>query len=318
MERSSLPWLIAGAVLVAALLAWWTLTRGGGAAGEPSLPVEHRDLAPFHAIKVGGAATVTLVQSDGESIDVDRGPGVSVKAEVANGRLVVSAGDRGRWWTRFFGERQSRPAHIIVRFRMLDAISLSGRVKLTVPKLEASQLRIAATGGSTLAIDDLRATSLHVSGAGALQAELAGQVDDEHVAISGAGSYRADRLRAFDVVVSVSGVGSVLLRAERTLKASISGAGVIEYTGDPVVTEHVSGIGRVKRRDASEGRGIRVAACVDAHCSASALAAAWSKNSGPPVDGSTSAWMPATKRTSATRQSRIRLASIAATSPTAS
>ena len=305
MQRSSLPWLIAGAVVVAAALAWWTLTRGGGVAAEPSLPLEHHDLAPFHTIRVGGVATVTLVQGDAEAIDVDYGRGVSVNADVSNGRLTISAHDRRRWWARLLGERQSAPARITVRFRTLDAISLSGSVKLSVPKLETQELRIAAEGGSSLAIDDLRATSLHVSGAGALQAELAGQVDEEHVAISGAGSYRADRLRAADVVVSVSGVGNVVLRAERTLEASISGAGVIEYTGDPVVTEHVSGIGRVKRRDANEAHGIRVAAVS-------------SRNSGPPVAGSMSAWIPGTKRTLATRQSRIRRASIAATSPTVS
>jgi hypothetical protein len=47
----------------------------------------------------------------------------------------------------------------------------------------------------------------------------------------------------------VSGVGNVIVHADRTLRASISGAGVIEYAGNPTVTEHVSGIGRVKRRE---------------------------------------------------------------------
>jgi hypothetical protein len=63
---------------------------------------------------------------------------------------------------------------------------------------------------------------------------------------------------AADTTVSVSGVGNVIVNAQRTLKASISGAGVIEYLGDPQVTEHVSGIGRVRRHDSSTP-GMRVA-----------------------------------------------------------
>jgi hypothetical protein len=108
-------------------------------------------------------------------------------------------------------------------------------------------------------IDDLQATSLRVDGSGALKAEIAGRVDDEHVSISGAVNYRAERLRATNATVSVSGVANVVVHAERKLRASISGAGLIEYVGDPEVTEHVSGMGRVKRRDSSVMPGMRVA-----------------------------------------------------------
>ena len=109
-------------------------------------------------------------------------------------------------------------------------------------------LAIGASGGASLVIDDLRATTLRVDGSGALKADIAGQVDDEHVSISGAGSYNAERLRATNATVSVGGVAKVIVHAERKLRASISGAGLIEYVGDPEVTEEVSGMGRVRRR----------------------------------------------------------------------
>jgi hypothetical protein len=251
MSRLSLAWSIVGAVLLAALLAWLTLNR----TGEPSraaTPTQHHALAPFHEVAIGGTARVTLVQGDDESLDIEASSrGVRVEAEVRNGRLVIDARDRRRWWSGLFGRRNADPARIAIRFRSLDAIALSGSVRLTAPKLAATSLRIRASGGSALSIEDLRATSLRVDGSGALEADLAGRVDDEKVSISGAGNYRAERLFANDVTVTVSGVGNVVLRAERTLRANISGAGVIEYAGDPVVTEHVSGIGRVKRRDAA-------------------------------------------------------------------
>jgi len=256
MSRSSLPWLILGAVAVSALLAWLTLTRG---APGRSPAFEHHDLPPFHELEIGGAADVTLVQGDPEAIDVEAPSRVVVEANVTGGRLVISSRDRRRWWSGFFGGHSSQPAVLTIRFRKLDTLALTGTVKLAAPRLTATTLRIGASGGSSLTIDDLRAQSLRVSGSGALEADLAGAVDDEEVSISGAGSYRAERLRATNAVVSVSGVANVVVHAERTLRASISGAGVIEYVGDPQVTEHVSGIGRVKRRESGVAPGMRVA-----------------------------------------------------------
>ena len=59
--------------------------------------------------------------------------------------------------------------------------------------------------------------------------------------------------------MSVSGVGKVAVHAEQTLRADISGAGLIEYAGNPQVTEHVSGIGRVKRIESTAVPGMRIA-----------------------------------------------------------
>jgi len=309
MPRTSLPWLILATVLVSAALAWWTLTRG--MAGEAPARAERREsLAPFHEIEIGGKAEVTLLQSDDESIEVQATGAHGVSAEVANGRLLVRAQDRRRWWNRLFGGRLPSVARVTLRFRTLDVIALTGNVRMDVPKLETTSLRIAASGGSRLSIDDLRATSLRVNGSGALDAKLAGQVEKEDVSISGAGSYRAEHLLAKDATVSVSGVGDVLVHASNTLRASISGAGVIEYVGNPTVTEHVSGIGRVKRRGGEHASSMTTALASD-QCVAGPSSL---KNSRPPVTVSTSSWMPATTRTSVTRQSRSSSSSIDATS----
>ena len=203
-----------------------------------------------------------------------------------------------------------------MRFRTLDTIALTGNVRMNVPVLQATSMRILASGGSVLSIDDLHATSLHVAGSGALKARLAGRVDNEHVAISGAGSYLAEHLIADDATVSVSGVGDVLVHATRTLNARISGAGVIEYVGDPTVTERVSGIGRVRRREPGKRPGV-TAAVVPGQCTGtSGGSVSFLKNSGPRVSGSMSGWMPGTKRTSDTRQSRTSASSIDAASCT--
>ena len=258
MQRSALPWIIVATVAVSAALAWFTLTRGGGTAtSRPA--IEHHVLEPFHELEGGGAADVVLVQGGAEAIDVDDVGHATVEAKVSNGRLVVWSRDRRRWWSRILGHDASHSPTITIHLRNLDRLLLTGTVKVVAPRLQADALRIGASGGANLTIDDLTATTLAVDGSGALSAELGGRVDVQRVSISGAGSYNAERLAAADTTVSVSGVGNVIVNAQRTLKASISGAGVIEYIGDPQVTEHVSGMGRVRRHESSTPPGMRVA-----------------------------------------------------------
>jgi len=284
MPRSSLPWIVLATIAVSAALAWFTLTRGGGSAGRAPIS-EHHALAPFHELEIGGAAEVVLIQGPAEAIDVEDVGRATVEANITNGRLVVRSHDRRRWWGRMLGRDTEHAPTITLHVRNLDQLLLTGTVKVTVPRFQASTLRIAASGGANLTIDDLTATTLRVEGSGALSAELGGRVDDQHVSISGAGSYNAERLRATNATISVSGVGNVVVNAEKTLRASISGAGIIEYIGDPQVTEHVSGMGRVRRHDSSAPR-MRVAV---AYCKRVDEGTSVSLNSnGPPVTGSMS------------------------------
>jgi hypothetical protein len=258
MSRSSLPWLVLGAIFVAAVLAWFTLTRGDNAPSA-SANAERYPLAPFHEIDIGGQADVTLVQGDLEAIDADVSGRGRVEANVADGRLSVHAFDRRRFFDGLFGHRKAEPSAIRIHLRNLDKLGLGGNVNVSIPRLRTTALRINASGGATLTIGDLQATTLTVDGSGALKAEVKGRVEDEHVSISGAGSFSAEGLRANHATVSVSGVGKVAVHAEQTLRADISGAGLIEYAGNPQVTEHVSGIGRVKRIESTAVPGMRIA-----------------------------------------------------------
>ena len=51
-----------------------------------------------------------------------------------------------------------------------------------------------------------------------------------------------------------------MVNAAKTLNVDISGAGSVEYLGDPKVTERVSGAGKVRRRDATADSHLQVAA----------------------------------------------------------
>ena len=264
MRRALLPLLIVAALAVGAFVAWQTLVRLRHAGGTDTSDVATRsqDLPPFARIELDGNADVTLQQGARDSItyDVAQDGRSGVRARVEGDVLRIAAVDRRRWWDRIFGAPGvGRSTHITVTFRSLEGLALAGAVNVRAERIETPQLRIAASGGSSVRIDDLRATTLRLAGSGALDANLAGQVTEAHFAISGAGQVQADKLQAETATVSVSGVGSVVVRVEKSLRAAISGAGTIEYYGNPEVRESISGIGKVKRREAQWRGGMHVA-----------------------------------------------------------
>src|ERR1700682_2519616 len=179
MRRALLPVLIVASILVAAALAWFTLTRGSGAPLAP----EVRSFEPFHRIDVSGHADVTLVQGSDESATVEasaRGQ-PRVRARVENGSLLIVAGARRRRWHSLLGGKDETTPRITVAFKTLDTITLAGAVKLTAARIDAPQLRVTASGGSAVRIDDLRARSLRIAGSGALKATLAGSVIEQTI-----------------------------------------------------------------------------------------------------------------------------------------
>jgi|KBSMisStaDraftv2_1062788.scaffolds.fasta_scaffold116266_2 hypothetical protein len=315
MRRATLPVLVVLCVVVAAGLAWLTLNRGGGSIGG-DLVTENRAVDPFRRLDVNGSADVTLVAGAREGVAVEtRAGGQSlVRIRSTGDTLEISSGTTRRWWDSIIGSRGpgSVTPRITVTFRQVEAINLSGTVKLAAARIEATELRIAASGGTSVRIDDLQAQRLRLSGSGALKATLAGRVVDQDVSISGAGEVHADRLESENAKVSVSGAGSIVINARKTLRASISGAGSVEYYGDPEVKQSVSGVGRVRRRESAHVEGVRVAALErngPPQCSASAL-----NSNGTSVAGSRSAWTPGSTRTSPTRQSASSVVSICTTS----
>jgi len=254
MSRPVLALLILAAVVVSLLLTWLVLGGRGGVGGADNAVAEQQDVLPFRRIEVSGAAEIVLQQGAKEHVSVEApARGMRVVAEVDGDTLNVVARDRRRWWSSLFAPGAgSRAPRITVTYRNLDAVTLSGAVKLQASGLETPELRLEANGGSTLRVDGLKTQVLHVDGSGALKAEIAGEATDQHVSISGAGQYDGSRLASVHASVDVSGVGKVVVRVDRSLDASISGAGTIEYLGNPQVRENVSGVGRVRRRESAE------------------------------------------------------------------
>ena len=255
MRRFALPLALLAAVLVALAAAWFTLA-GKGSGGE-WVTAEAPPVGPFTRVDLNGFAELVLVQGDRESVTIEASPRASARIQVrsADGRLSIDAVADRPWW-RFLAHGTPRPPRITVHFRNLESLEVAGAVKVAAAAIETQRLAIEASGATSVKVDSLRAQSLRFSGSGAVKGEFAGALDDQSIAIAGAGDYRAPELDSQTARIAVSGAGRAVVRVAKSLDAEISGAGSVEYIGDPVVRNRISGAGKITRRTAGGG-GVR-------------------------------------------------------------
>ncbi len=272
MKRLFLPLLLLLAIAAAVAAAWYVLNRSFGTAGGEGggeLTTEERALPPFSRLAVGGVADVTLVQGPSESVrfEAPARQKSRVRVEVRDGTLHLDGAPSGRFLSFLFGGNP-RPIRATITFRQLEAVDVSGAVKLRAEAWKAEKLSFSVSGEATLRIADLDVKELALSASGAVKADVAGRATEQRIAISGAGNYRAADLASETARVAVSGAGKVLVNVAKTLKVAIAGAGSVEYIGDPTVTQDISGVGRVRRREAARdefpARGERAAAVLPA------------------------------------------------------
>jgi len=255
MNRLVLPLVLLLAIAAAVAAAWFLLDRGfrqSGTVRGGEMTTEQRPLPPFTRLDVGGMADITLVQGATESVTIEAPAKqmARVRLDVRDGTLRVANGGSSNFFSFLFGGN-ARPVRLTITFRELNAVEVSGTVKLRADGWKGEKLALAVSGEGVIRIAGLDVNELAIAASGAVKADVAGRATDQRIAISGAGDYRASGLVSDNAKVAVSGAGKVFVNAAKTLKVSISGAGSVDYLGDPKVTQDISGMGRVKRRESA-------------------------------------------------------------------
>ncbi len=123
------------------------------------------------------------------------------------------------------------------------SVNTSREILYEVSAKRFDELRISGAGDAETMGVDSRYFRVNLSGAANVTAF--GAADEQEVTISGAGRYDAEGLASRIATINVSGAAFARLRVSGQLNVHISGAGAVEYYGDPVL--HVTGDGSVRR-----------------------------------------------------------------------
>jgi hypothetical protein len=211
---------IAAVVAIAALAALVNLAAddGGTMRGSGVEVTDQRELAPFAAIELAGANTVTVRVGPAQAVAVTGDDNLvdNVSTTVRANRLLID--DRGGFDTE-------APMSVTVSVPSLDALSLSGMGTVTVVGVTGPEFTADLSGTGTLVVS--------------------GSVDRLTATQSGFGTLELGGLAARDVIARLEGTGDVNVQATSTLDATLTGTGSIVYSGSPSVTRHNTGVGSV-------------------------------------------------------------------------
>ena len=239
-------------LLTACFLALATLATSSAAVAA-DLVRETRAATGFSKIEIDGQADVILRQGTTEGVTVEATAQAlqQIETEVHDRTLNITLANQRRWWDWFLGGARTRSPRITINFINVDRIEAAGSVRFAAEALKADDLRLEFSGACTLRVGDLQASRLRLDGAGAVKAELVGNVPAQFIDLSGASSYQAGGLVSESAVLQVSGAGKALVNASKKLKVEISGAGLVQYIGNPRIEQEISGVGKITRWEGS-------------------------------------------------------------------
>jgi hypothetical protein len=203
---------------------------------------ENRPVSGFHAISMGAAVDVEVIQDGTESLSLEGDAETLAKLDTAvrDGTLEF----------RFKPDTNSRNhgrIHAVVHARDMDAVAISGSGNLKSAALKADSLKLSISGSGDMRIDRVaaRQASIAISGSGNMN--VGGSAEELKARISGSGNIKAPRLETQRADVSISGAGDATVWAKQRLATAISGVGKVRYYGDPAVAKSVRGVGSVER-----------------------------------------------------------------------
>jgi hypothetical protein len=207
--------------------------EGTPAADDGVLEVE---ISGVDEATVQGIGTLRITQGESESLTIEAEPRVlrRLSAEVQDGRLTIQP--RRQIRTR-------EPILYDLTVRDLSAIALSGAIVAEAAQFTTDALTLDISGSSSIAIEELTAETLNVSGEGNASVTLAGTVPAQTVQLSGSSQYAAGDLVSQQATLTVSGASQARVHATEQLDVEISGAGSVVYSGDPQISQQISGVG---------------------------------------------------------------------------
>ena len=208
------------------LLVGLVLLFGGcrlaGIKGSGDLTTEQRIVAEFTEVSASGAFVLEWRPGTPScSITVDDNLIRYIKTTVTNGKLRIRSRNN---------MRPTDHIKVVLSSRELAGVELSGACKLTADQIATR----------TFALDT----------SGACNVSLSGTADELLASMTGASRLRAEPLRTKIVEVSTTGASNAEVFATEKLRARITGAGKVTYSGDPPTVERrVTGAGKIRKRE---------------------------------------------------------------------
>ena len=192
-----------------------------GIKGDGVSRAENRQIEDFSTLEVSGAYQINWATGKPAlTISTDQNLLPLITTSVTGNTLQIDCKEN---------ISPTKGITIIVCSGSLRDVRLNGAVNLTASNLSSQDLKLESNGASSITAD--------------------GSVTNLEVNLSGASKLHAKSLQTQVSTLSLNGASYADVTVSDTLSASISGAGLLTYSGNPKsVKDRISGAGRIQPR----------------------------------------------------------------------
>ena len=253
-----IPGIILSCALITSCEDMWHHCIEGN--GHPSS--ETRTLPSFTRIQVNGdfkvmvdtgSSSVAIVKADENLLDL-------IGTYVSGDKLVIES-SRGDCLN------SSHPIEISVVTPSLNIVDLNGSGNVYCNSLDAEGIFLGLSGSGQIQCAQIKANSLtlDVAGSGNIdcsadvqslssriegsgEIKINGSALNSELKVIGSGHQRASELNTNVCTAYISGSGIIDTDVNNSLDVTIIGSGIVNYFGNPVITSHISGSGKIVKQ----------------------------------------------------------------------
>jgi len=191
--------------------------------GEGEVKQEERTLENFQAIAVEHNYTLQIESGKPQKVTVEAPANLlgQIETSVQGGTLKITN-------AKGIHFRSSSPLKISISVPVLNRLEASGASNLTLNGISGPAFSMQLDGGHQVRV-------------------RGGELEKLTIKAAGAANIETFMLRAQSVDLQVSGAAAVRVRAEKQLNVDASGACKVEYTGNPQITQKLSGMSELHK-----------------------------------------------------------------------
>jgi hypothetical protein len=210
------------AILSTGLVLLLSACRWGGIVGNGHIVTDTRQVSDFSEIEAdGGFQLEWRSGAPSLAITTDENLLRYIESENVDHRLRLHSG--GNIWSR-------HGIRVTISSPTRAGAKLTGAAKLTANRLSGPNFAVESTGAAKVILD--------------------GSVDDLVTDMTGASKLEADELKTKTAEISSTGASHAEVNVSDSLKASITGAGKVIYSGNPANLEKsISGAGSIRHKE---------------------------------------------------------------------
>lgn len=209
--------------------------------GEGPVETEHRNQRGFDAIELEISANVYIKQADQFEIKIDAQQNILdiLRTRIRGNTLVID------YEEMCVMNRSS--IDIYISMPELSELNVDGSGDIVSDDVFGSdEIYMSISGSGSIDVEvEAEEVDLKISGSGDII--VSGRTVKLFTSTSGSGVIQANRLKADNVKVRISGSGSVKVYAIEYLETKISGSGSVYYNGDPRINSNINGSGRIRK-----------------------------------------------------------------------